>query len=597
MKARLPRLPRRHTPVANRPPETPALERGPADVVAARAQLGNAAVTAVLGGRPPDTTPQQASWLGQMLLAGQNLVGNQAVATQATAPPAPASPAPVTPTPKKPPPAKPTAQQATSPSAQAPDKKELAGDKAPAERAEKDQKAKAAGPRSPGADPKFQALKTDVNTKKKTVGASHPPAAAEAGAAQDAAEAPADDQEARGKAAHAEEMDAAQPKEFNKQDFVAAVRKAIADRAPKNLEDADNFGDSGKAEEVKQEVQGKVGDGKHASAQNIAETTAAPPDPAPDAKQVVPMAGDKVPPKPSTPNPTQAAPDQLPPSASDMSEGPAQVDQQMADAKVTEQQLSLENSREPQFDKAVKEKKTLESHSKKAPKKLRADESRELKETKATAAAQGITAMAGIQATRVETGQKVGTGKTDTKSKDEDKRKQVTDLLQKVFDQIKCDVEKILEDLDKKVDDQFTTKEKRARDRFTDDHEEGMRRYKADRYGGWNGGFLWAKDLLLPLPEEANRVYERARDTYLASMDHIISEIADTVEAELKRAKDRIAAGRKELKATVNNVPADLRTLGREAATDFEGKFDELKDTVNDKGTELVDTGAVKFSV
>ncbi|MFI6303820.1 hypothetical protein ACIBCH_18265 [Amycolatopsis thailandensis] len=391
-------------------------------------------------------------------------------------------------------------------------------------------------------------------------------------------------------------MNAAQPKEFDKQEFIRAVKKAIADKAPKNLDEADKFGESGKAGEVKNEVQGKVGEGKDASAQEIAETTAAPPEPAADAKQVVPMAADKVPGKPGAPNPAQAAPDRLHPSATDMSAGPEQVKAQMAGAQVTEQQLSFKNSREPQFDKAIKEKKTLEAHSEAAPKKLRADESGELKQVKNTAAAQGSTAMAGMLNTRVTTGRQVGTGKKGTKKTDEDKRKEVTGLLQKVFDQTKTDVEKILEDLDKTVDDQFTTKEKKARDRFTREHEEGMERYKDERYSGWTGKARWVRDLFAGLPEEANRIYERARDTYLAAMDQIITEIADTVEAELKRAKDRIAAGRKELKAAVDKLPADLKAIGREAATEFEGKFDELKDTVDEKGTELVDTLATKYT-
>jgi hypothetical protein len=72
----------------------------------------------------------------------------------------------------------------------------------------------------------------------------------------------------------------------------------------------------------------------------------------------------------------------------------------------------------------------------------------------------------------------------------------VTALLQKVFDRTKCDVEKILSDLDKAVDRQFTAGEKQARDTFTREPEAGMRRYKADRYSAWNGAYLWAKDKL-----------------------------------------------------------------------------------------------------
>jgi Flp pilus assembly pilin Flp len=584
-----------------------AMDHGPADVVRARALVGNAAVTAAMGGLPAGGRgTEPAGWTGQMLLAGQNLIGNQAVANQAVANrvvanqagalPAPAAP-PLEVLPgTKPPARQPVQPKATPPPAPKPDQKDPGT--APAERPDKGaaKKEEAAGARSPGADPKFQALKKDVNVKKRVVGTSHPPATVEAGAAQAASVPPADDQEARGKASHAEDMEAAQPKEFTKAEFVKAVEDAIAKRAPKNLDEADKFGDSGKAEEVKAEVQGKVGEGKEASAKEIADTTAQAPQPAPDTKEVVPMAPDKLPGRPGAPNPNQAAPDALPPSATDMSEGPAQVNQQMAGAQVTEQQLSLKNSREPAFDKAVRDKKTMEAHSATAPRKLRAGESRELKKAKNTAAGQGSAAMAGMHATRVSTGQQVGAGKTGAKSRDEDKRTHVTALLQKVFDQTKCDVEKILSDLDRKVDRQFTKDEKRARDGFTKEHTDGMNRYKDERYSGVIGKANWVRDLFADLPEEANRIYERAKKNYLTAMRQVISDIADTIERELRRAKDRIAAGRTELTAAVDKLPADLKAIGREAATEFEGQFEELKGTVDDKGTELVDTLATRYT-
>ncbi|WP_421109268.1 hypothetical protein [Streptomyces sp. NEAU-S77] len=582
-----------------------AVEPGASAV--ARAVAGNATVAAALGGSPPGAGPGPSWWAGQMLPGGQDQIGNQAVAAQAGALPAtqqfPSAQQKLPaqqqltqkPDAKKPEP-KPV-RKAKAPPAPRPDQKDTKDTTDAEGRPDKGaKKQEAAGPRSPGADPKFQALKKDVAAKKQRVASSHPPPAAEAGAAQGAAVPPADDQEARGKAAHAEDMDAAQPKEFDKQSFITAVEKAIKDRAPKNLDEADKFGESGKAEEVKTEVQGKVGEGKDAAGQEIADTTAATPEPAPDAKEVVPLSADAVPGKPGAPNPNQAAPDALPKSATDMSAGPDQVNQQMASAQVTEQQLSMKNSREPAFDKAVRDKKTMEAHSAAAPKELRAGEATELKKVKATAATSGAAAMGALHATRVATGQQVTTGKQGTKGRDEDKRTKVTALLQKVFDDAKGDVEEILSGLDKKVDAQFTSGEKRARDRFTDEHTRGMDEYKSRRYSGWRGKARWVKDLFADLPEEANRIYERARDNYLTAMRQVISDVADTVEGELHRAKDRIAKGRKDLKHTVDTLPKDLRAIGREAAADFQGKFDELTDTVNDKGTELVDTLATKYT-
>ncbi|MEV6645969.1 hypothetical protein [Amycolatopsis sp. NPDC051371] len=522
---------------------------------------------AAMGGLP--------GWSVEVLLAGQNLVGNQAVVSKAVAT-----------TPERKPPAQ--AKAAAPP---------VVGEPTAAKRPEKDEapKKEAAGPRSPTTDPKFQALTKDVATKKKAVSRSHPPATAEAGAAQAAAVPPADDREARGKAARAEDMDSAQPKEFDKAAFVKAVKDAVAERAPKNLDEADKFGDSGKAEEVKTEVQGKVSAGKETSARDIANTTAQVPQPAPDGKAVVPLTPDRVPGKPGAPNPSLAAPDVLPPSATDMSAGPAQVDDQMAAAQVTEQQLSFENSREPSFGKAVQDKKAMDDHSAVAPKRLRAGESRELKRVKDTAAVKGTAAMTGMHDVRVATGRQVGTGKTGAKGHDEDKRGQVTALLQSVFDRTKGDVEKILSNLDKMVDHQFTFGEKNARDRFTKEHKLGMWRYKHERYAPPLGPARWVADQFGDLPQEANQIYVRAKDHYLTAMEQVISGIADTIARELRRAKDRIASGRKEMRDALDKLPADLRTIGREAATEFDGRFDELTDTVDDKAGDLVDTLATRY--
>ncbi len=611
-----------------------------ADVVRARTLVGNAAVAAAMGGQEPDAGPRRSGWRGPLLLSGQELVGNQAVATRAGALPAPAAPAPAAPIPAAPIPARTPTQtptpvtttipvtttgpaptspgttgipaarrkppapgsKATAPPAARPERQDPGTTpKEDADRAAKEdagraaaKKERAAGPRSPGADPKFQALQKDVAAKKRHLGTSHPPAGAEAGAAQAAAVPPPDDREARGKAAHAEDMDAARPKEFDKAAFVKAVEDAVARRAPKNLDEADTFGESGKAGEVKAEVQGKVGSGKEAAAQEIADTTAQPPRPAPDTKEVVPLAGDKVPGRPGAPDPGRAVPDRLPPSATDLSAGPERVDRQMAEARVTEPQLLRSN--EPSFGKAVRDKKAMDAHAATAPRRLRAGEAREIAETRNAAATMGPAAMAAMHGTRVGTGRQVGAGKQGAKTRDESKRAQVTAVLQEAFDRTRTDVEKILSDLDKTVDDRFTRQEKRARDRFTAEHERGMAEYKDRRYSGLAGKARWVKDLFADLPEEANQIYETAKRHYLADMRQVITDIAGVIERELRRAKERIATGRKQLKAALDRLPADLKAIGREAAADFEGRFAELRDTVSDKGTELVDTLATKYA-
>ncbi len=449
--------------------------------------------------------------------------------------------------------------------------------------------------RSPATDPKFAVLKKDVAHKKHTVARSHPPAGKEATSAQDASVPPKDDEVAQGKTANAEKMNEAKPKEFDKEAFVKAVEQAIAEKAPKNLEQADEFADSDKPAEIKAEVQGKVGEGKSDSAEQIADTTAAPPDTsAAETKQVVPMAADRPPGTPATPDPAKATPDKLPPSATDLSAGPAGVNREMAENQVTEQQLQKSN--EPAFGSALKEKKTAEKHSETTPPELRKNEAQQLRQTTAQAKGLGAAAMGAIAGRRVRTGRQVGGGKQATKATDEEKRAQVTATLQKVFDTMKTEVEGILTGLDKLVDDQFTKGEKEARDAFTAEHRQKMDEYKDRRYSGPLGALRWGKDKLFGLPPEADLIFVVARDHYVKRMRGVISAVADTIGRELTRAKQRIAKGRDELQAEVKKLPKDLQALGKQAAAEFADKFDELTQSVDDKSTELVDTLATKYT-
>ncbi|MGW0768971.1 HPC2 multi-domain protein [Streptomyces sp. NPDC002676] len=532
----------------------------------------NAAMTAALVGA--GTTVPTPPFPGQPGPAAQDMVGNGAVAAagRAEAGTAPAATAVARPAPAVATPA-PVAEAPAAPGA-APEVKARPG---------------------PDADPKFAALKKDVRHKKRSLAASHPPPRTEAGAAQDAALPPKDDEVAQGKTANAERMNEAQPKEFDKEAFIRAVEKAIADKAPKNLDEADKFAGSGKADEVRAEVHGRVGEGKSDSAEQIATTTAAPPDTsAAVPKKVVPMSADRPPGTPGAPNPAQAVPDKLPPSATDLSAGPAEVNQQMADAQVTEPQLQRSN--EPTFDKALGEKKAAERHSETAPGAMRKHEAAQLGASTAQARRLGVAAMGAMGAQRVRTGQQVHTGKTGTKSRDEEKRAQVTAVLQGVFDTMKKDVEAILEGLDKLVDDQFNRGEKAARDAFTAEHKQKMDEYKDRRYSGVRGKLRWVRDKFAGLPAEADKIFEEARDHYVRRMRQVISGVADTIGTELNRAKRRIAQGRTEMQDAVRKLPADLRTIGQQAAAEFTDKFDELTQSVDDKGTQLVDTLATKYT-
>lgn len=446
----------------------------------------------------------------------------------------------------------------------------------------------------PAQSARFRTMKADVAGKKTRL-AAHAPATAESKASQDAAVAPPDDKEAQGKAANAEKMNAAKPGEFDKKAFIDAVNKAIDSQAPKNLDEADKFAKSGKADQVKAEVDGKVTDGKESSAKDIDTATKAPPDTsAAKDKDVTPLTPDAAPGNPGAPSATDAVPEKQPAAVTDFSEGPAENDKAMADAEVTEEQLAKGN--EPEFNEALSAKKTSEADAAKAPAKGKAAEDQQLSTAKQNAAASGAQAMAGLTSTRAAAGKQVDGGKNDTKSKDEKKRAEVTAKLQKVYDGTKKDVEDTLSGLDKKVDSAFTSGEKSARDAFTADHKSRMKKYKDKRYSGLMGKGRWIKDKFAGLPKAANDLYQESRKLYVSKMQTVISSVADIIGAELGKAKARIAKGRTELKAEVDKLPADLKQFGDEAAKDFAGKFDDLEATVNEKSEQLVQDLAQKYT-
>ncbi|MFI9627315.1 hypothetical protein [Streptomyces sp. NPDC052042] len=442
--------------------------------------------------------------------------------------------------------------------------------------------------------PGFRRVKSDVAAKRSRL-AAHVPAGAEARSAQDAAVAPADDKEAQGKVANAEKMNAAKPGEFDKAAFIAAVDKAIEAQAPKNLDDADKFSRSGKADKIKGEVDGKVSAGKDSSAKDIETTTQAPPDTSvAKEKPVTPMSPDRPPGNPGAPNASDVIPDKQPAAVTDFSQGPAANDKALAAAEVTEDQLAKGN--EPEFDQALKAKKTAESDSVKAPVAARSGESRQLAAAKAGAAASGAQAMNALTATRASAGKQVDGGKGETKSRDEKRRAEATAKLRKVFDATKKDTEGILSGLDKKVDDAFTAGEKSARDAFMADQKARMKKYKDKRYSGWTGKARWLKDKFAGLPEEANQLYQESRKLYVARMRTVISSVADLIGGELGRAKARIAKGRIELRAEVDKLPADLRQFGQEAEKDVAGRFEDLEASVNEKSEQLVQDLATKYT-
>lgn len=453
----------------------------------------------------------------------------------------------------------------------------------------------AAAPPSAGPenDPHFK----EVVEKIHQVGAKekrHGPPAAKAAEAQKAAVPPSNDTASQAAAAQVDTMNQQKPGAFDKQAFMNAVRKAIEAAAPSNLDQAEKYKQSGKAEAVKAQVSGLTEKGKEGAQKDIKSAAEAPP----DASKAKPKAVTPMNPEdPGQPPAGVGADRALPPPASadqvNLDAGPAQVKDTLAAANVTDQQLA--NSNEPQFQGALAAKQKVEENAKEAPKQYRQDEQTTLSASKAeavTAAAQHLGAM---HAHRAGTHAHVGAGKSHAKAGDEAKRAEFATKIEGIYTRAKTDVTKILGDLDKSVEKAFDDGEKAARSAFETYIEEKTHQFKVDRYlKGAFGPEKWIIDQFKS-PPELNQIVEDGRKLYLKQMDGVISRVADVVGNGLTQAKQRIAQGRQEIQKFIGDQPKELQKIAREAAQDFEGKFNQLSQDVDNKQGELVNTLAQKY--
>ena len=445
---------------------------------------------------------------------------------------------------------------------------------------------------NPKADPRFAAVAGATKSAGQQL-KKHAPASQEVGRAQAAAKGPGDDKASQAKAVQVDKMAAAKPGGFDKAAFIAAVKKAIAAAAPKNLDEADKFATSGKADGVKGEVMSKVSQGKETSAKSVKDEATKAPDPSVGKdKPVTPLSPEPTPAQPAV-NGAAGMPGPAPAEQVNFAGGPAEVDAKMKDAEVTEEHLKKSN--EPQLQSAAAAKKDAEMQSAAAPKAVRQNESQALQEARTGAGADATKAAGAMTKDKTAALGRIAGAKTDTKSKDEVERAKISADINRIFDSTKSETEAILNGLDGLVTAEFDKGEAQARSEFTAKHKADMERYKDKRYSGAAGWIRWGEDLFAGLPAEANKIYDDAKALYESKMTVVISNVADLIGRELDRAKARIAKGRQEIKTYINSKPANLQKIAADAGKDMSSKFDQLESDVDSKQQSLVDGLANKY--
>ena len=388
-------------------------------------------------------------------------------------------------------------------------------------------------------------------------------------------------------------MEQEKPKRFNRQAFKDALLARI--KPPETLEDADNFKDQNNLAEVKAGVNSQVADEKKKSQRQL-----------PEKVEESPKA-DGIEPKPHTDLPPPdvgqaygvaaagAAPKRVGDAEIDLSPGPKEADQKMAEAGVTEEQLQQSN--EPAFQSAASQKKGLEKESVAAPHAYRKQEVGMLAAARTDAQSVANTHTAQMHAARKHAMTEVHGHQNKGKEQEERQRAEIAAHIEGIYTDTQTAVKGRLKKLDEDANQTFDQGASHAQARFETYVGNKMDAYKDDRYGGWTGWAKWGKDKLFGMPDDVNVFYEDGQKQFVQDMGEVIDRIATIVETGLNEAMDLIVLGKAKIDRYIHvDLPAGLQDVGKQAATGIEKKFEALEQSVNDKQDQLVESLAKKYT-
>ena len=425
---------------------------------------------------------------------------------------------------------------------------------------------------------------------------SHPPAGKKAQEAQGAAEMSASEVAAQAQAGHVDQMQSAEAPLFDAGGLKAQLMQKIQALAPSTAQEADSFRSSNKLGGLKAEMKGKVSQEKDKSAEPMKEKSQEAPSTAGvTAKPVTPLQ----PPEPGSPpqqvNAGLAAPKPKPQSEVEkpLQQESKSLDQQMSEAEITEEQL--ENSNEPEFQSALDAKREAQSNAREAPGHYREAEGEQISHAKDGATGGVNDTLQSANDQRQQTLGQVASQQGQTIAADEQKRQEVGRQINSIFDKTKANVDRILGSLDAKVDPIFEAGAAAAKATFEAYVTAKMEAYKQRRYGGLLGWARWAKDKLLGMPAEVNAFYNEGRQLYLSQMDAIIDSVVTIIGRTLNEAKAEVAKGKQEIQDYVNQLPADLRQVGNDAAGEMQTQFDQLEESIDQKQADVIDSLAQQY--
>lgn len=427
----------------------------------------------------------------------------------------------------------------------------------------------------------------------------HDPAANKADEAMDAAQPPSNAKLAEAQGDKVEEMQAAEGKKPDPNSFGELLKREIEKLLPKSVEASSNYMNEDETRKLKGAAAGNIEKQKEAATGELKTATGTPPDTSviPD-KEVTPLPAEALP--PATPVPVgarDAMPAPLAEEEVSLQGSKDDVNRTLADNKITTTQLQKAN--DPRFTAALEAKQSVDSNADSAPDKYRVSEQKTIETAAKRAVSDEHRQVAKMKDVHGKSGANVQSRQAAQKAQDEARRKQVADDIEKIFSETKQNVEGKLSTLEADVTAMF--------DKGLDDALKDMKKYirsekskwKEDRYGSFPlfNAVLWGYDKLKGIDKVPGikRIYVDANKQFLDDLNLVVDRISVHVEAQLKAAKDEVAAGQKRIAKYVECLPEDLKGFGRDAEKEINDRFEELKQGIEDKKNDLASNLAQRY--
>lgn len=450
-------------------------------------------------------------------------------------------------------------------------------------------------PSSPEEDPAYQAVIARAKVVAHKQGHNNP-AQKKAAEAQAAALPPANDISSQAAAAQVGKIAEQKPSPFDKAAFKAALMEKIAAITPKNLEEADEFKEQGKAGSIKGEVTSKVEGGKEKAQGAIKTTAEAAPDPSvAQPKQVTALPPTEAGPAPPDVGAQAAAPKQKTEQEVSLEAGSQELDAATASDPPLDDEL-VSNANEPEFTGALDAKKTAQKDAAERPAVYRSEEGAILEGARQEAVGSADEKTGAMHAVREGEFSQIVEEQGVTQTEDQQKRNEIGEHINGIYETSKQNVENRLKQLDQDVATTFDGGAEQARQQFESYVDQRMRAYKNERYDGLIGAGKWAKDKLFGMPDEVNVFYTEGRALYISLMDAVIDNVASLVETGLTEAMAFVAQGQREVQEYVASLPVELQQIGQEKANEIQANFDSLAQSVSDKKNQLIDSLAKKYT-